>query len=709
MNEQQAIQVLKGFGLDALVQNDGSYRVFNRQGLEQAPIPNINALISRAGYLQSTRPVPQPVGRFWGGRPMLPGASQPGAITRGLTVLPREDPSDPMTTEQLRAITAGGTSIGAPATEFQERGTTQAAENALELERIAPYVPVLNNANMTVTPTGTGTYIVVDHDQANMQDEMTAAEIAVMSSTLPGGTPPPPPPPPPGEDPLPDIYFEWSVLARTPKHTAGILSGAIADPGSMWMIKREDGRIIPLTSAAMMSEELAAISQLLQGLRPLGGLQDDGKVLAADMSREARDYIAGQVPGALPPLAAIPENIPEAEKRARNAEAIEGVPYEVYVDGDQLKNRPVEVKEDFRPRFDVDNMGRTIVQNYPDGEWSVVEPETPLTVPQQIGKLFSEGKYDEAAKLDQIYDQLNEERLTPERAAEMLIDIAYNPADFKQMMDAMLGRDSGLDPTTVDIPALQRQATAMLQGKEGEGLPELPQGFRDLASGAVTGQDLTLARYQPPAIEGDISADDPDQVVVPPRLYGQRAVDRDAMRQRGFMPPGRLTPSEGEDYVDEEQFERDVAPSNLAAANAFQRTQYDPTADPMAYIRASRNLADQASWKPAWQLSAELGRELTPEETTAAAVVLPPQYGAMAAQAMQRAQEAQELRDLYSGANYPGSLNIPYASTRARIKELGKYLGKDATAFERNQRIQQQRKQQIFEARRPAGASIRYV
>ena len=144
MNEQQAIQVLKGFGLDALVQNDGSYRVFNGQGLEQSPIPNINALISRAGYLQSTRSVPQPVGRFWGGRPMLAGASQPGAITRGLTVLPREDPSDPMTTEQLRAITAGGTSIGAPATEFQERGTTQAAENALELERIAPYVPVLN-------------------------------------------------------------------------------------------------------------------------------------------------------------------------------------------------------------------------------------------------------------------------------------------------------------------------------------------------------------------------------------------------------------------------------------------------------------------------------------------------------------------------------------------------------------------------------------
>ena len=74
MNEQQAVQALKEAGFDALVQNDGSYRVFNQQGLEQSPIPNINALISRAGYLQSTRPVPQPVVRFWCCRPMLPGA-----------------------------------------------------------------------------------------------------------------------------------------------------------------------------------------------------------------------------------------------------------------------------------------------------------------------------------------------------------------------------------------------------------------------------------------------------------------------------------------------------------------------------------------------------------------------------------------------------------------------------------------------------------
>ena len=87
-----------------------------------------------------------------------------------------------------------------------------------------------------------------------------------------------------------------------------------------------------------------------------------------------------------------------------------------------------------------------------------------LTLDQQIAKFVGEGRIDEAMKLDRIRDQLNEERLTPERAAEMLVGISYSPSDFKAMMDAMLGEDSQLD-TTVDIGALQEQASAMLRGE----------------------------------------------------------------------------------------------------------------------------------------------------------------------------------------------------------------------------------------------------
>jgi len=541
MNEQQAIQVLKGFGLDALVQNDGSYRVFNGQGLEQSPIPNINALISRAGYLQSTRSVPQPVGRFWGGRPMLPGASQPGAITRGLTVLPRrEDPSDPMTTEQLRAIT--------PELHQLPRGNITGAQATVDLEN---NIQTLNKANMTVTPTRAGTYIVVNHDQIDDSQELTVPQIAVMASEIKKLDPLQAK----GllgdgdidqltdEDPLPDIFFEWSVLARTPQHTAGVLSGTIADPDSRWMVKREDGRVVTLTSAAMLSEELAAISQLLQGVRPTGGLEDNGKVLAADTSQDARDYIAGQVPGALPPLAAIPENVDEGEQRARNAEAISGVPHEVYVEGGQILNRPVEVEEDFRPRFAVDDMDRTIVQMSPGGQWSVVEPETPLTVPQQIGKLFSEGKYDEAAKLDQIYDQLNEERLTPERAAEMLVNVAYNPADFKQMMDAMLGRDSKLDPMTSDIRSLQEQAAAML-ARETQPVPVMAP---------MPPPDLIPARMPETALE----------------LEGR-------VTQEGPLGGPLFMPSEAQEGL--EEFEPPPSPPIAT----FQRTPGQPTLIPSA-------------------------------------------------------------------------------------------------------------------------------
>ena len=369
------------------------------------------------------------------------------------------------------------------------------------------------------------------------------------------------------------------------------------------------------------------------------------------------------------------------------------------------------------------------------------EKEKPiLTLDQQIAKLVGEGRIEEAMRLDQVRDQLNEERLTPERAAEMLVDIAYNPADFKQMMDAMLGRDSGLDATTVDIAQLQAQATRMLKGTEAEGLPELPQGFRDLASGAKTGQDLTRARYQAPEIEGDISAGDP---VVPSPVYARpRAVDRDLMAEtvpfpsRGLMPAGRMTATDEEEFAPGISFEQRVRRSNLDQRPSLldyediEMGDYGsvtPTEDTdpfntVALIKKHRNPNDPANWLSGFELrkmmsekglldSGQKGvdREFTPYETTAAAVVRGKDVAELGYDAFQRAQEAQELRDLYSGANYPGSLNIPYTSTRERLRELGKYLGKDAAAFERNQRRQQERRQQIFEARRPAGATRRYM
>jgi len=137
----------------------------------------------------------------------------------------------------------------------------------------------------------------------------------------------------------------------------------------------------------------------------------------------------------------------------------------------------------FRPEFDVDQLGRTIVRTTPGGAWRVVESQddSPQTIEEYEFQLLREGRYDEAAKLDQIVDQLRSERLTPERAAEMLVGISYSPSDFKAMMDAMLGQNTQLD-TTVDIGALQEQAASMLRGDDplilqgGPVPPELAPG-----------------------------------------------------------------------------------------------------------------------------------------------------------------------------------------------------------------------------------------
>jgi len=137
----------------------------------------------------------------------------------------------------------------------------------------------------------------------------------------------------------------------------------------------------------------------------------------------------------------------------------------------------------FRPEFDVDQLNRTIVRTTPGGAWRVVESQddSPKTIEEYEFQLLREGRYDEAAKLDQIVDQLRSERLTPERAAEMLVGIAYSPSDFKAMMDAMLGQNTQLD-TTVDIGALQEQAASILRGDDplilqgGPVPPELAPG-----------------------------------------------------------------------------------------------------------------------------------------------------------------------------------------------------------------------------------------
>lgn len=92
-------------------------------------------------------------------------------------------------------------------------------------------------------------------------------------------------------------------------------------------------------------------------------------------------------------------------------------------------------------------------------------PEEDVLTPEQLADQYIlSGDLDKARDIYATIRSVKEEQLTPERAAEMLVNVAYNPADFKHMMDTMLGRDSKLDPMTSDIRSLQEQAAAMLAG-----------------------------------------------------------------------------------------------------------------------------------------------------------------------------------------------------------------------------------------------------
>ncbi len=216
----------------------------------------------------------------------------------------------------------------------------------------------------------------------------------------------------------------------------------------------------------------------------------------------------------VPELAATQENIPAAQQQAAMLTNATGVPHEFHEEDGQWEFRPIEAEDEVGQ--DLYNSYGEALRNAPagfqptptnDGRWTF-ERVPVRDIDEQIAQLLSEGRFDEAAKLDQIRDQLNEERLTPERAAEMLVGISYSPSDFKDMMDAILGNDTQLD-TTVDIGELQEQASAMLRG-------EVP------AAQTVS---------QMPAFE-------PPPVFPVPTPFDDRAVDLDKMyvEQAGNIP-----------------------------------------------------------------------------------------------------------------------------------------------------------------------------
>jgi len=292
----------------------------------------------------------------------------------------------------------------------------------------------------------------------------------------------------------------------------------------------------------------------------------------------------------------------------------------------------------FTPRFDVDQLDRTIVQMSPGGKWQVVEPEEPakpLTKDEQLAKLVGEGRYDEAVKLDQIYDQLNTERLTPERAAEMLVDISYSPSDFKDMMDALMGDDSQLD-ITVDISALQEQASAMLRGD----VPTILQG------------DLPVPPALAPADR--TQALEPAPVLPIPQPRPTRAVDLEgiSVAQAGNIPAreNRLfQPSEEEEFA-------------MGPVEAGQPAE--PIFIPPSGQALSRNIAEIGA-------SAAASARAATEE---------------------RAIIDEEIRRIQ---------NIPFSSTAAKLKAMEEVMGPRAALYMRNERLLGQKRQQLFESQGP--------
>ena len=249
----------------------------------------------------------------------------------------------------------------------------------------------------------------------------------------------------------------------------------------------------------------------------------------------------------VPELPATQENIPAAQQQASMLTNATGVPHEFYPEGGQWRFRPIEVEAEAEG-YSYEEALRDAPPGFQPkptsdpNQWTF-EKIPVLDIDEQIMQMLSAGRYDEAAKLDQIRDQLNTDRLTPERAAEMLVNVAYNPADFKQMMDAMLGQDSRLDPMTSDIRSLQEQAAAML-ARETQPVPVMAP---------MPPPDLIPARMPETALE----------------LEGR-------VTQEGPLGGPLFMPSEAQEGL--EEFEPPPSPPIAT----FQRTPGRPTLIPAA-------------------------------------------------------------------------------------------------------------------------------
>jgi hypothetical protein len=354
------------------------------------------------------------------------------------------------------------------------------------------------------------------------------------------------------------------------------------------------------------------------------------------------------------------------------------------------------IYKDFKPRFSVDAQGNQIIQTSEGGIWQPVEEEEegyiPKTKQEYLFQLVSQGRYDEAAKFDQIMDQFEAKRMTPERAAEMLVNIAHNPVDFKDMMDAMLGRDSEIDTSTGDIQMLQAQSAAMLLDDRDPVLANALDRSMDLRTGPVSSEAQEFpssGSYDPPAkMNPKISPPSDEErkggpFILPDRKEFDRlrALDRNLIESgvpyssRGVMSEGRNTPLGDTEEDDEKIFNKRYAyrqravDRDLISAEGY-RTQgtYVPTeyqeglgAEGPTFVQPGH---------PAWAILEASKQKQFEAAAKAKSDALDETY-----------------RKMYSKTNYPGKMNKPYESTEARINALRPMLGaKRAALFDINKR-----------------------
>ena len=326
-------------------------------------------------------------------------------------------------------------------------------------------------------------------------------------------------------------------------------------------------------------------------------------------------------------------------------------------------------------------------------------PQQPQDTPGAQGfddnllTLIGEGRINEALRLDQIRDRLNEKRMSREEAARLVMDIAQTPQEFQTWVDAMAGM-----PERFTTQGMIRRAVATGAATAPSVVPE-PAAVQ--AGGATFPSE-------------DIGGEFYEEALVP------RTIQEPAFQTSTVPTKAPITPLTGQGQAVVAPLpERFVAPLDPEGGttdanwrNPAELSGVLPVTDTGfgARLRASGR-----EYLPAQYTVDGVNRDFTGRIEDAEGNLLTPTQTLAAHQAMSDARRQREAtragtvpiptpgsQIMGGGAVFSGSPYVTYASTADRMAALPEdWSQRKRAMFDVGQARQVQARQQAFKGRTP--------